>query len=124
MMSDGKGFQGKMSKFITNYGSTATLTPRTFVVGNFGGHQARTVTSGTPVDIKVVPSRNVTNTDGEIIGRLDVGHVNFVIKYDETITKDYLVTYKSKDYTIERIDDVYLQDILVAKRLSTKEDLD
>ena len=122
-ISEGTGFRDQMSNHITAYGTSATLTPRTRTTGNYGGYSGGSYTNGTSSTIKVIPSKNVTSPSGEMIGKVTGGDLKVVIRYDVTIDKYSLLTYKSTNYEVEDIDEIYLQDVIVAKRITLKEEL-
>ena len=106
-----------MDNFITQFGSDIILTPVTIAAGTYGGYVAGTNTDGTPVSTVGIPSNYTTDADGKIIGRLETGDLTMVIKYSETVDKDYKVTWLSNTYSVKEIKSVSLQSTIVAKRL-------
>ena len=123
-MTKGTSFRDKITRLITNYGSTVVITPRTPTIGSYGGYNAGADGEGTAVSTLGIPSSYLTSKSGEPFGKLKEGEVVIVLKYSETIAKDYKVTWDSNNYTVNEIKEVKLQDVVAGKRVKLSRRLD
>lgn len=123
-MSVATGIRDQITSVIDTYGSTVVITPRTPTIGDYGGYEPGDDNSGTAVTTIGVPSSYLKGSNGQTFGKLEEGEVNIVLKYSETIDKDYNVTWDSNNYKVKEIKDIYLQDVLVAKRVRLSRRLD
>ncbi len=123
-MSEGMGFRDDITNFITNYGSTVIITERNPTKGNYGGYEAGSDNDGSSTTTKGIPSSYLKDSSGQTFGKLQDGNVVIVLKYSETIEKDYYLTWQSENYKIEEIKEIRLQDVLVAKRVKLSRKLD
>lgn len=123
MGTDGENFRDEMDDYIDSEGTSVTITPRVASSAGRGGYEGRSYTEGTAVETKTIPSRNVTGRAGEVIGKVQGGGLRLVFKYSETIDEYSKITYQGNDYDVEDIDPVYTDDVLVAKRLTLKREL-
>lgn len=123
-MSQATAFRDRISAAITKHGSTIIITPQTPTEGNYGGYEPGTDGGGTAVTTKGLPSDYLISKQGEPFGRLKAGEVIIVIKYDEVIEKDYKVTWKSENYTVEEIKEVTFQDVILGKRIKLSRKID
>lgn len=124
MVSMGTKMKIKVDRILDNprIRSTATLTPKTKVIGSYGGYVKPTETDGTPTTIYVIPSNYVaTNFLILMAGNFDSGSIKLITKGDTTITKDYSITWQSKAYDIEEIRPIMLNDVKVALVISLSE---
>jgi len=102
-------------KAITDYGVSVTRTPVTKTTSNT--YADETLTDGTPASISVFfqPKLNkdwMFSKEGEIKG-LDALMLTL---YGQALTKNDKITYQTKNYRIQDIDDVYLEGNKIYRR--------
>ena len=123
-MSEATEFRDEISQAITDNGSTIIITPRVPTEGSYGGYEPGSDGEGTAVSTKALPSNNLISKEGEPFGKLKAGEVVLVMAYDETILKDYKVTYRNSNYTVDEIKEVVMNDTVLGIRVKLTRQLD
>ena len=123
-MSEATDFRDNISNLIDENGSTVIITPRALAEGSNGGYGPGTDTFGTVVTTKGIPSEFLKTKSGQPSGKLQEGEVVIVLKYDETVLKDYKISYQSNDFTIQEIKAIIMQDITIGLRVKLSKVLD
>ena len=119
-----EGFRSKITNFITNNGSTVIITPRTPTAGSYGGYEPASVGAGTAVTTVGISTDYLFKKEKETFGHLKTGRVSITIKYSETVTKDYLVTWQSESYSINEIKNFMAGNVVICKMLLLSRELD
>jgi hypothetical protein len=120
MTKDLTSARTQVTKVITDYGSTITITPVTLTTSKWGD---KTEVAGTPVSTVGIPyDIFVGKFNFQPTGDVMDGDVVLIIKYNETVALDtsnvrYKVTYNSVDYNIINIENFDVANITIAKRL-------
>jgi len=125
MATLGDKFKKRIDRVLNNahIRSTATLTPVTVSEGSYGGYGANTETEGTATTIYCIPVDYLgTRFIQDTFGNIDSGNVRLIIKAEETVNKEHVVTYNSDDYKIVTIKPFYLAGTKVAQILELSKD--
>lgn len=118
MVSMGTRFKSQIDNILNNNAirSTVTFTPKTKVIGAYGGYVSPTETTSSDVTVYCIPMSYVkTKFMKQFIGNLNAGDVDIIIKGDVTITRDYDATWQSETYDVTEIRPFVLNDVIVAK---------
>ncbi len=108
----------------TGLGSTLTLTREVESVDAYGEPSRDEWESST---IDAVPFNNVKSLKRlESLGQLNEGEIRLVIKSDESFTdspEDYKYTWQGNDYRLVQINDIPMQDVILVKILTLRQDV-
>ena len=116
-MTEATDFRDDVTTLITENGGTVVIIPRTPVKGTYGGYDPVDPGEGTSVSTLGIPSNFLTKKSGNPFGKLREGEVMIVLKYSETVEKDYKITWKSDNYTVREIKEITMQDTIIGKRV-------
>ena len=113
------GFKEQIDGVIDDYGTDIELIPITISYDDYGDE---TVVQGTPVVVKSIPY-NYTYTQEVLksMGMFLSADLYFIIKGDETVTADYVVSYDGKTFSIKNIEKYVLKGETLAQLLFVKE---
>jgi len=119
-----ESFRDKITGFITANGSTVIITPRTPIIGNYGGYEPGSEGEGTAVSTVGISSKYLIGKTGHIFGKLKEGEVTITLKYSETVEKDYEITWQDDNYEINNIHEIRPGNVLVGIIVKLKRKLD
>lgn len=123
-MSRWTTFRDKITTFITNNGSTVTITPRTPTAGSYGGYEPSSDNAGSAVSTVGVSFDYMNSKSGQKFGKLKTGELGIFLKYSETVAKDYVITWQSDTYSIREIKEIRAGDVLICYRVTFSRKLD
>ena len=109
------GFRNQITTFINTHGSSVTITPRTPTAGSYGGYEPASDNAGTAVTTKATSNDYIFRKSGQNFGKLKEGELSLYLKHDETVDKDYVITWQSDDYSVQEIQKIMANDVVVAR---------
>jgi len=122
--ADAIGFRDEITNYITQYGSSLSLTTRDPSEGSYGGYEPGSDNEDSAVNTLAIPSNFLTTKTTMKFGKLEEGEIFVVIRYNDSVDKDSKVTWRDDNYTVQDIQETYMQDVVIAKRVKLSRRLD
>lgn len=114
-------FKTQVDAVINDYGTSITRTPYTLTISDYGDASE---SAGTAVVIKAVPY-NYTALNGffKSLGIVTEGSSFFIVKGDQTILSSDKITYNTKVFKVQKVDEYSLEGTTLAKQVVCYEEV-
>jgi len=114
-------FKTQVDAVIDNYGTNITRTPYTLTINDYGDASE---SAGTGESIKAVPYNYIAlNGFFKSLGMVTEGSSYFIVKGDQMILSSDKLTYNTKVFKVQKVDEYSLGGTTLAKQVMCYEEV-
>lgn len=131
MATKGEKLRTRVTAIINkaNLRSTITINGYTRTVGSKGGYEAGTFVLASTTSVYAIPS-SYTKMDVLLqnLGDIKAGALRMLVPYDTTIeltsTTKYEVVMNSQTFLVDKVEDIFFNDVVIARTIDMSKELD